>query len=128
MFTIHAATGAEMMDELIRVVGEEMRRGADGRPSEPETARAKAQLKAGLLMSLESASARAEQMARQLLSLDRLLPTEELMQRVDGVSPTSVQAFAATLLTSPPSVAVVGAGRNSEAFASRAAEAAAVAA
>jgi len=128
MFTIHAATGAEMMDELISVVGEEMRRVADGRPSEPETARAKAQLKAGLLMSLESASARAEQMARQLLSLDRLLPTKELMQRVDSVSPASVQAFAATLLTSPPSAAVVGAGRNSEAFASRAAEVAAIAA
>ena len=42
--------------------------------------RAKAQLKAGLLMSLESCSARAEQMARQLLVAGRLVPVEEIIE------------------------------------------------
>ena len=50
-------------------------------------ARAKAQLKAGLLMGLESSSARAEQMARQLLLFDRLIDTPELVERIEGVSP-----------------------------------------
>ena len=42
-------------------------------PSEAELARSKAQIKAGMLMGLESSSARAEQMARQLLLFDRLI-------------------------------------------------------
>lgn len=126
MFTIHAATGLEMMDRLISVIGDEMRRAAERAPDVAEVARAKAQLKAGLLMSLESSSARAEQMARQLINLDRLVSTQELMQRVDDVSAERLQEFAATHLgNGRPSVAVVGAGRGSEAFASRAAEAAA---
>ena len=70
---IHAATGPEMMEKLIDVVGAELTRAAAEKPAEAELARSKAQLKAGLLMGLESSSARAEQMARQLLLFDRLI-------------------------------------------------------
>ena len=70
MFAIHAATGPGLMGELIDV---DRARSSSVRPSEAADAAswraAKAQLKAGLLMSLESSSARAEQMARQLLTL-----------------------------------------------------------
>src|SRR5258706_3774525 len=59
MFGIHAATGPEVMEELIDVVGQELAKVALERPGEAEVARAKAQLKAGLLMGLESSSARA---------------------------------------------------------------------
>ena len=78
MFTVHAATGADMMGDLIDVVTREVMRSAGETPGEREVERAKAQLKAGLLMSLESSSARAEQMARQLLVYGRLLSAAEL--------------------------------------------------
>ena len=68
-------------------------------------------------MSLESSSARAEQMARQLLSHDRLLSTAELIDKVDDVTAQSVRDFAARLAASPPAVAVVGAGRSSQKYA-----------
>ena len=71
MMGVHAATGQGTLGELIDVVGNELRSVADEGPSETEVQRAKAQLKAGLLMSLESSSARAEQMARHLLSHGR---------------------------------------------------------
>ena len=54
LFGIHAATGQEMMGKLIDVVGEQLARAAAEAPAEPELARSKAQLKAGLLMGLES--------------------------------------------------------------------------
>ncbi len=111
---IHAATGADMMIELIDVVASEMKRAADKTPSGPEISRAKAQLKAGLLMALEGCSARAEQMARHLLSHDRILSTGELMQKVDDVTPELVREFAAAIATSVPSIAVVGSGRKSQ--------------
>ena len=123
LFAIHAATGAEMMEKLIEVVGAELVRAAAEKPAEAELARSKAQLKAGLLMGLESSSARAEQMARQLLVFDRLIQPPELVASIDYVTADAVRDLAAKVLTgSPPSVAVVGAGRKGQAFARMAAE------
>ncbi len=62
-------------------------------------------------------------MARQLLLFDRLMDAPELIERIDSVTAEDVRDLAAKLVTgSPPSVAVVGAGRKGEAFARRAAE------
>ena len=114
MFTVHAATGADEMGELIEVVAGEMQRAAKSAPTEPEVARAKAQLKAGLLMGLESSSARVEQMARHMLAYDRLLTAQDLIARVDAVTPEAVSTFATRMLHgAQPSVAVVGAGEQS---------------
>jgi predicted Zn-dependent peptidase len=101
------------MGKLIDVVGTELKRASDRGPSGPELARSKAQLKAGLLMSLESSSSRAEQMARHLLSHGRVVPADELIAAVDDVTPDRVRDFAAKLFASPPSIVVVGSGRKS---------------
>lgn len=114
MFDIHAATGPEQMGELIDVIGAELFNLAGTPPTSAEVARAKAQLKAGLLISLESSSARAEQMARQLMFFDRLLPASELVERIEDVTPERIRAVAERVARSaPPSIAVVGAGRRS---------------
>ena len=123
MFNVHAATGAEMMGDLIEVVTNEMKRSADAAPSEREVDRARAQLKAGLMISLESSSARAEQMARQLLVYGRLLTPRELIDRVDAVTPQAVRTFAEGMVRSgKPSLTVVGAGRKSRHWADLAAQ------
>jgi predicted Zn-dependent peptidase len=123
LFGVHAATGTAMMTKLIDVVGEQFRRAAETVPEAAELARSKAQLKAGLLMGLESSSARAEQMARQLLLFDRLIGTQELVERVEGVTAEATRSLAAKLLgEAQPSVVVVGAGRKGAAFARAAAE------
>lgn len=121
MFDIHAATGPEQMGELIDLIGAELFNLAATPPTSAEVARAKAQLKAGLLIGLESSSARAEQMARQLLFFDRLLPPSELVERIEDVTPERIRAVAERVARSaPPSVAVVGAGRRSSDYAVRA--------
>jgi predicted Zn-dependent peptidase len=120
LFAIHAATGGTLMSALIDVIGAELRRAAEEHPSAAEVGRAKAQLKAGLLMSLESSSARAEQMARQLMVHGRVLGTNELIASVEAVTPERVRSFAALLGKHTPSVAVVGSGRKSIKHAERA--------
>ena len=118
LFGIHAATGPEMMEKLIQVVSGELRQAAAKAPTETEVARAKAQIKAGILMGLESSSARAEYMARQLLLFDRLIDTKEIVERIEGVTPEAIRGLVAKLLTeSKPSVTVVGAGRKGAAHA-----------
>ncbi len=113
MFGVHAATGPDMLGKLIEVVNAAFKTAADTRPSDLEVARAKAQLKAGLLMSLESSGARAEQMARQLMFFDRLVPAAELIEKVEVVTPERVQACAERILRgAAPSVVIVGGGRK----------------
>ncbi|MDX2308937.1 MAG: pitrilysin family protein [Hyphomicrobium sp.] len=120
MFAIHTASGAQQLDELSDVVIAELERLAADSPSEAEVARSKAQLKAGLLMSLESSSARAEQLARQLLFHGRVLEIAAIRDAVDRVTPDDVRATAAEIFASTPSLAIVGAGRSAAAIAERA--------
>jgi predicted Zn-dependent peptidase len=121
LFGIHAATGPDMLSKLIEVVAGELRRAAAAAPTEAEVARAKAQIKAGMLMGLESSSARAEYMARQLLLFDRLIETNEVVARIEAVTAEDIRTLAARLMTaSKPSITVVGAGRQGTAYAAMA--------
>ena len=114
MLAIHASTGSEMMKELIDVIRQELSGIASHAAPEREVARARAQLKAGLLMGLESCSVRAEQMARQLLVAGRLIPQDEIIARIDDVTPEKMRSLAASVLADAPlSIAVVGAGKKS---------------
>jgi predicted Zn-dependent peptidase len=122
VLAVHAATGPEMMASLIDITCGEFEDVARKGPSAAELNRAKAQLKAGLLMSLESSSARAEQMARHLLAHGRIIGRDELIQNVDAVSVEDVGRFAQDMLARPPSVAVVGAGKASQRLAVQAAD------
>jgi predicted Zn-dependent peptidase len=118
MLAIHAATGTEMMAELIDVIGIELNGMAAKPAPEREVTRARAQLKAGLLMGLESCSVRAEQMARQLLVAGRLIPQEEIVAKIEDVTPEKVRALTEQLMRQAPlSIAVVGAGKRSRRFA-----------
>jgi predicted Zn-dependent peptidase len=74
------------------------------------------------LMSLESSAARAEQMARHVLTHGRVLTNGELMDKVDAVTAEDARGFAAELAASDASVSVVGSGRRSRKFAERAVE------
>lgn len=77
--------------------------------SDEELARAKAQLKSGLLMSLESSGSRAEQVARQTLAFGAPRDVEELVEKVDAVSKEAVRALAGKIiLSASPSVSAVG--------------------
>jgi predicted Zn-dependent peptidase len=118
LFSVHAATGQDTMGELVELVRDEFARAADELPSQREVDRAKAQLKAGLLMSLESSAARAEQLARQMLAFDRHITADELIERVEAVTPQAVRDIAAALVTgSPMSFALVGAGEKGSSYA-----------
>lgn len=108
VFGIHAATGAEDVAELMPVVVDELARVAED-AGEEEIGRARAQLRAGLLMARERSSARASQMARHLLVQDRVIPPEELVDLIDAVDVAAVRKVAERMLTGEaPTLAAVG--------------------
>ena len=76
--------------------------------SAAELARARAQVKAGLLMSLESTGSRCEQLARQLQVFGRVIPTAETVQRIEAVSIPEVQRAAARVFRAAPTLAAMG--------------------
>ncbi|WP_458789902.1 M16 family metallopeptidase [Yoonia sp. MH D7] len=92
MTTIYAGTSAEQIAELANVTIDEMKRAADDMTA-AEVARARAQMKAGLLMGLESPSNRAERLARLLSIWDRIPTLDETIDRVDAVTTGDVKEF-----------------------------------
>jgi len=93
MNTIYAGTSSGQIAELAGITIDEMKRAADDM-SEAEVARARAQMKAGLLMGLESPSNRAERLARMLQIWGRIPPLAEAIERIDAVTVRDVRNFA----------------------------------
>jgi len=107
LFGVYAGTGEDEVAELVPVVCDEIAKvGAD--VTEDEVARARAQLKAGTLMALESTMSRCEQLGQQMLIYDRPVPVEEIVAKIDGVDRESVVKAASRLRASRPTVAALG--------------------
>ena len=107
MTTIYAGTSAEQIGELAHLTIDEMRRAADDM-SDAEVSRARAQMKAGLLMGLESPSARAERLARMLQVWDRIPALDEATQRIDAVNTKMVREFAGKMMQASNALALYG--------------------
>jgi predicted Zn-dependent peptidase len=107
VFGISAGTAPEDVGELVDVALACLRQAAED-VSEVEVARARAQMKVGLLASLESPGGKLEQMARQVLLFGRAIPREELAARLDAVTLEDVRAAGRSLLGHQPTIAAVG--------------------
>ncbi|HUC63069.1 MAG TPA: pitrilysin family protein [Alphaproteobacteria bacterium] len=107
VFGIYAGTGEEEVAEVVPVICEELAH-AGSEASKAEVDRAVAQLKAGLLMGLESPGARSEQLAQQLLIFGRPIPTSETIRKIEAVDKIAVARVAARLMASRPTLAALG--------------------
>ncbi len=101
MMTIYAGTSGAQLPELAGITIDEMKRAASDM-SPAEVARARAQMKASLLMGLESPSNRAERLARLVQIWDRVPPLEETIAQIDAVTTGDVRDFAQTIATTAP--------------------------
>jgi len=70
--------------------------------SAEEVERARAQMKAGLLMGLESPGNRAERLARMLQIFGRVPDVAEMVERIDAVSLRDVRRVAETTVAEAP--------------------------
>lgn len=105
--TIYAGTSAEEIGDLTRLTIDELKRAAEDM-SDAEVARARAQLKAGLLMGLESPSARAERLARLLSIWGRVPDVDEAVAKIDAVSTAGVRSYGASIAQARAALALYG--------------------
>ena len=101
MLTLYAGTSAEQIKDLSLLTIDEMKRAAENL-SQAEVDRARAQMKAGLLMGLESASNRAERMASMLQIWGRVPSLKETVEYIDAVTLQDVKRLAQEMISSSP--------------------------
>lgn len=105
--TLYAGTSAEEIGDLTRLTVDELKRAAEDM-TEAEVARARAQIKAGMLMGLESPSSRAERIARLLAIYGRVPTVDEAVAKIDAVSLPAVRSYAEALTAAPAALALYG--------------------
>jgi len=115
LFGIYAGTGEDEAAELIPVLCEEATKLADGF-TDVELARAKAQMKAGLLMSLEHTGARCEQMAQHMLIHGTPFDAADIVRRIEAVDGAAIGRVVARWTSAPPTLAALGPVGNLEEF------------
>jgi predicted Zn-dependent peptidase len=98
MMTVYAGTSAEQLGDLATLTVDELKRAADDMSAE-EVARARAQMKAGMLMGLESPSNRAERLARMVAIWGEVPSIEDTIERIDSVTTGDVRDFGKSLVT-----------------------------
>ncbi|MEO8758144.1 MAG: pitrilysin family protein [Devosia sp.] len=108
IFGVAASTGENEVTDLIPVVIDELRRATETITDE-EVVRVRNQIRAGLLMSLESPSSRAGQLARQQILWGRPIPLQETVDRINRITADRVKQIASQILDhSKVSVAGIG--------------------
>lgn len=78
--------------------------------TQQEIDRARALLRASLMMSLESPAARIEASAGQIFTFEKLLTPQEMLARLDAVTIDDIKRCASRTLSGEHAVAIVGAG------------------
>lgn len=107
-FEIYAGTGPENLDKLIPVTCDEIVKISQDLITEAELSRAKAQIKAGILMSRESMLSRANRQAKYLINFGREPDVARLIAQVDAVTVYSVQKIAQKIFCGKPTLAALG--------------------
>ncbi|MEK9671874.1 MAG: pitrilysin family protein [Rhodospirillaceae bacterium] len=107
MFGLYAGTGPSEVKDMMPIIADELNK-VRLDVTEEEVARARAQLKASILMSLESTTSRCEQLARQMLIYGGTKTTEEIVEKIDAVTPYDVMRAATRLFSSPPTLSAIG--------------------
>jgi len=107
LFGIYAGTGPEKIGELVPVMCDELCK-VSLDVTDEEVRRARAQLKAGMLMALESTMSRCEQLGQQMVIFNRPLPIEEMVEKIDAVDAAAVRRAALRLRLKPPTVTALG--------------------
>ena len=107
-FNVYAGTNPENGETVIRELQEQMGLFLKEGMTDKEFRSAKAQLRGGFLLGLESSSGRMQSLGRGKLLFDKTRSPEEVIAKIDAVTIDSTMQLAHKLLSTEPSAAIVG--------------------
>ena len=110
LFSICAALAADQVDRAMDLILEEIRRLFTEKIDETALNKSKEQIKSGYMLSLESSSSRMSSIGRSELLLNRIIPPEELLDKINAVELAHIYDLAERIFTpGAMSIAAVGA-------------------
>ncbi len=107
-FSLYAGVSPKNGRRVLSEMLEQVRLIRDEGITAEEFSQAKHQIRIGFLMGLESSSARMMSLGRSQLILGRCRTPDEVLSRVDAVTPADVAGVAQQVLGAKPCLAVVG--------------------
>lgn len=105
---VYAGLDQEQISEYVPVVVDEIKKMVNEPVSDKELSRVKVQMKASILMALESSSSTAEVIARQQLGHDRSIPLEEIVGKIENTSKDDVMKAAQQVFGSKLTYTLMG--------------------
>jgi predicted Zn-dependent peptidase len=108
MLGVYAGCAPARVDEVLDLCRAQLLDVAEHGMSDDEVARGRGQLRGGLVLGLEDSGSRMSRIGKADLVYGELLSIDEVLHRVDSVTPEQVRELAAELLSATPSLAVVG--------------------
>jgi predicted Zn-dependent peptidase len=107
-FGVYAGCTPGKAEEVLDLMTTELDLAAAGDLTVDEIERGKGQMRGGIVLGLEDSSARMTRLGKSELSFGDVLGLDELLERIDAVTPQQVSEVAAELLNRPRCLAVVG--------------------
>ncbi len=108
LFGVYAGCAPGKVDEVLALARTELRRIAEGGLRDDELARGKGMYKGSLVLGLEDTGSRMTRLGKGELLYDDVLSVDQLLARIDAVTPDEVRAAAADVAGGAMSLAVVG--------------------
>jgi predicted Zn-dependent peptidase len=108
LFAVYAGCAPGKVDEVLSITRDELARVAAEGVSDAEVERGKGMLKGAVVLGLEDTGSRMSRLAKGELLYDEMLSVDDVLQRVDAVTPEAVRQIARELLVRPMSLAVIG--------------------
>jgi len=108
VFGVYAGCAPGKVDEVLSLTREQLAMVAATGLADDEVARGKGMLKGSLVLGLEDTGSRMTRLGKGELLYDELLSVDDILARVDAVTPDDIRAIAAEVLDAPRSLAVIG--------------------
>lgn len=108
LFAVYAGCAPGKVGEVLDLTREHLAEVAAHGVTDAEIARGKGMLKGSLVLGLEDTGSRMGRLGKGELLYDELLSVDELLTKVDAVTPDEVRAVASDVLARPMSLAVIG--------------------
>ena len=86
LFTVYGGTSMDTFEEVVDLARKELDKVKREGISEDELSKAKTQMKGALVLGLESMSSRMMRMGKSLLYFDRVIPLDEIVNKITSVS------------------------------------------
>ncbi|MBO2446688.1 insulinase family protein [Actinomadura barringtoniae] len=108
VFGVYAGCQPGKVDEVLSICRDEVASAAERGITDEELERGKGQLRGAMVLGLEDTGSRMSRIGKSELVYESLLPVDEVLARIEAVTPDDIRAVAQDVLAAPQALTVIG--------------------